>query len=504
MPRQPFVLRMAGAPFAWLAELADEESVGLARAIVAAERAQAERVRRTGTEEVLAAVRASGDRGLLRAARTGRGRIVPDRVGSAPVRAQFAEIAAGWAALAELAVRLRQRYDEALEQQRLRVIRRFATGALRDMLLALNPGSYPQIARWLDGLPPDPAGWRTKDRAKVDPLTLYLQRVCAKNDSTGRAGPFAVGVFDPDVCGLYAVEAPLRHHVVVSRWAADAVLAWLAGEADTSQVVAPRRAPGVAVRDGRVDQLLSDYTEQHGDLDRAVGPLTHHIDLSTVDVAALEACDGQRTPAEISAAVGHDAEPSLARLAAHGLILRHPEIPYGVEDPVPLLDQLARATGSVPARELVLRFAASTEALAHGDVAHRQATLNNLADEFTRTVGGAANRNNGGFYEDRALVYEESIGRFDPLVLGAELTARVRATLPLITGTYLFLPRKQLRLEGELLATWFADRFPSGSAAVNQYLRAYADDQNRLEPAYARLADEMARWQARLRDAATG
>src|SRR4029450_2967322 len=111
MARQPFVLRMAGAPFAWLAELADEESVGLARAIVAAERTQQARGRRIGTEEVLAAVRASGDRGLLRAARTGRGRIAPDRVDSAPVRAQFVEIAAGWAGLDQLAGALRASSD---------------------------------------------------------------------------------------------------------------------------------------------------------------------------------------------------------------------------------------------------------------------------------------------------------------------------------------------------------------------------------------------------------
>lgn len=505
MTRQPFVLRMAGAPFAWLAELADGETAGLAREIVAAEREQEERVGRTGSKEVLEAVRASRDRGLLRAARTGRGTIAVDRIESPPVRALFAEIAAGWAALDGLAARLRQRHDEALTEARHRVSRRFATdNALRDMLFALNPGSYPEIARWLDRLPPDPGGWRTKDRVKVDPLTLYLQRVCAKNDSTGRAGPFAVGVFDPDVPGLHAVEAPLRRHVLISRWAADAVLAWLAREADTSQVVAPRRAPGVAVTGGNVDQLLFDYTEQHGDLDRAVGPLVHHDDLSIVDLDVLRACDGQRAPAEISAAVGRDAEPSLARLAACGLVLRQPEIPYGVEDPLPLLDQLARATGSASAQELVLRFAASTETLAHGDVTHRQARLDELADLFTRTVGGAPTRNNGGFYEDRALVYEESTGRFDPLVLGAELTRRVRSALPLITGTYLFLPRRQLRLEGDLLAEWFAGRFPFGSVPVNRYLRAYADDQARLGPAYARLAEEVNRWHARLRDAASG
>ena len=77
----------------------------------------------------------------------------------------------------------------------------------------------------LDRISLDPADWRTKDRAKLDPLTLYLQRMCAKNDSTGHVGPFTVGTFDPDTDGLHWTEVPLRHHTFLSRWTA---LCWCA------------------------------------------------------------------------------------------------------------------------------------------------------------------------------------------------------------------------------------------------------------------------------------
>jgi hypothetical protein len=446
MRKQPFVLRMAGFPFDWLIGLADPETASAADAILAREREPAADQRR-------------------------------------------------------LAEEFHSRYDAALSAERLAVCERFVRDEeLRDTLFSLNPNSCEMIEHWLDRISPDPADWRVKDRAKLDPLTLYLQRMCAKNDSTGHAGPFTVGTFDPDTDGLHGTEVPLRHHAFLARWAAETILDWYTATHPIPAVATPRRAPGTAIAGRTVDYLHLNHT-QHGDIKLVVGQRNQPIELSAAETEIFTRCDGTRTVAEISAAVGLEAGPSVTRLAGLGLVIPGPEIPYGVADPMPILERLAASEDSPELRELVSGCAQCLRAQAAGDRAERGHALQRLAQLLERTTGTASERGRGGFYQDRALVYEESVGRLDPLVLGRTVTERVREALPLITDTFLFLPRLRHRLDHDVLAEWFATRFPAGTASVNDYLRGFADDESSLAPAFDRVECTINAWHDRLRDA---
>lgn len=447
MGRQPFVLRMAGFPFDWLTGLADPETAIAADAIPA-----------------------------------GEGEPAADR--------------------RRLVEEFRGRYDAALTAERLAVCERFVRDdELRDALFALNPDSCAMIEHWLDRISLDPADWRVKDRTKLDPLTLYLQRVCAKNDSTGPAGPFAVGIFDPEADGLRWAQAPLRHHVFLSRWAAETILGWYTAAHPIPAVAAPRRAPGTAIAGRTVDHLALDHAQQ-GDINRVVGPRDQSVVLSAADAEVLAHCDGTRTVGEISAAVGIEAGPSVTRLADLGLVIPGPEVPYGVSDPMPILEQLAATEDSAELRELVSGCAQCLRVQAVADRAERGHALRQLGQLLERTTGLASERGRGGFYQDRALVYEESVGRLNPLVLGRAITERVREALPLITDTFLFLPRLRDRLDHDVLAEWFAARFPAGTASVNDYLRGFADDELSLAPAFDRVEHTISAWHDRLREAA--
>lgn len=447
MGRQPFALRMAGFPFDWLIELADPETAIAADAILAGEREPAADRRR-------------------------------------------------------LAEEYRDRYDAALTAERLAVCERFVgDNELRNALFALNPDSCAMIEHWLDRISLDPADWRVKDRTKLDPLTLYLQRVCAKNDSTGPAGPFTVGTFDPEADGLHWAQAPLRHHVFLSRWAAEAILDWYTATHPIPAVAAPRRAPGTAITGRIVDHLHLDHT-QHGDINRVVGQRNQSVELPAADTEVLRRCDGTRTVAEISAAVGMDAAPSVTRLVELGLVISGPEVPYGVTDPMPILERLAATEDSPELRELVSGCAQCLRAQDLADRAERGHALRRLAQLLERTTGTASERGRGGFYQDRALVYEESVGRLNPLMLGRAITERVREALPLITDTFLLLPRLRHRLDHDVLAEWFATRFPAGTASVNDYLRGFADDEPSLSPAFDQVECTMNAWDDRLREAA--
>lgn len=447
MGRQPFVLRMAGFPFGWLTGLADPETAVAADAILAGEREPAADRRR-------------------------------------------------------LAEEFRSRYDAALTAERLAVCERFVRDEeLRDALFALNPDSCAMMEHWLDRISLDPADWRHEDRHKLDPLTLYLQRVCAKNDSTGPAGPVTVGIFDPETEGLHWTEAPLRHHAFLSRWAAVTILDWYTATHPIPAIATPRRAQGTAIAGRTVDHLHLDHT-QRGDINRVVGRRTQSLELSAADAEVLRQCDGTRTVAEISAAAGIAAGPSLTRLVRLGLVISGPEVPYGVADPMPTLEQLAAAEDSPELRELVSGCAQCLRAQDVADRTERGHALRRLAQLIECTTGTASKRGRGGFYQDRAPVYEESVGRLNPLVFGRTITERVRAALPLITDTFLFLPRLRHRLDHDVLAEWFAARFPAGTASVNDYLRGFADDEPSLTPAFDRVERTMTAWHDRLREAA--
>jgi hypothetical protein len=444
--RRPFALRMAGFPFEWLTGLADAQTAAAADEVVA-----------------------------------GAGTPADQR----PLLEEY-----------------RRRYDTALEAERLAVCERFVRDeAVRDTVFALNPAACGLIEHWLDRIPLDPAQWRTKDRMKLDPLTLYLQRMCAKNDSTGHAGPFAVGRFDPGAEGVGFAEAPLRHHAFLSRWAAEAILAWYTATHGIPARAVPRRAPGLALDGAAVDLLRLDYS-QRGEFQRVVGERSRILDLSDEDRNVLEHCDGARTVAEVGAALGIDAGPSVRRLADLGMVIPGPEIPYGVADAMPILSELAEQERSPELTALVSGCAQTLAAQALGDRAERWKAMQQLGELLERTTGVSPERGRGGFYQDRALVYEESVGRLDGLVLGRGIAERVGEALPLITDAFLFLPRLRHRLEHDVLAEWFDTRFPAGTASVNDYLHGFAEDEPKLASAFEQAERTLDSWHDRLREAA--
>ncbi|MGH3244283.1 MAG: hypothetical protein ACRDNL_28180 [Spirillospora sp.] len=498
MRRQPFVLRMAGFPIAWLSELAHTETAASAGAVVVKEREL-----RAGIEALEARLRELSAElpvsRVLRAVRAGRGKIATD----GEVQRLAAVIETGRAEHRRLTEQFESRYDTGLTSARLAVCTRFVESEpLRDMLFGLNPGACLRIENWLDQISLDPSAWRAKDRLQADTLALYMQRACAKNDSTGHAGPFSVGRFDPEASGLHWTESPLRHHAFLARWVADAILRWYSTTHDIATIAAPRRSPGVELTENEVDHLPADYT-QIDELDRVIGPRTRHTDLPPVDLQALSLCDGAHTIEQIDAALpGTDARASLDRLADLGLIVRDLELPYGVDDPMPPLESLAAGSASVPLAELVSECARTVAVQATADRPGRRNALAGLDALFVRTTGESSTRDKGGFYQDRTLIYEETTGRFDSLVIGGELTGRVRRALPLITEVFLFLPRLRHRMEADLLTEWFTSRFPGGTASVNDYLRAFADDAQRLRPAFEDVDRTLDTWHDRLRTAA--
>lgn len=139
----------------------------------------------------------------------------------------------------------------------------------------------------------------SKDRQNDRTLALYLQRVCAKNDTIGRFGPMAWGTITAGAgIHIHARPGVAARRIEIERWVIKGLIAHMNGEPDVRAEVAPRLHPH-----GRLDAT----TFVREDEDRA-------IPLSDADHALAARCDG-RTPAH---ALGELA--TLEALADRGVI----------------------------------------------------------------------------------------------------------------------------------------------------------------------------------------
>ncbi len=149
---------------------------------------------------------------------------------------------------------------------------------------------------------------KKKDRARERHLLLYLQRVCAKNDTLSEFGPGGWGTIEPNMRGVSLSPHPgiTAREVFLERWTAHGVAATLNADPAVRAELSPRLHPN-----GRVDGnqfILADTLE------------TVLLDQKTVGILAR--CDGV-TPAH---SIGQERE-ALEKLAALNMIRWEVEVP---------------------------------------------------------------------------------------------------------------------------------------------------------------------------------
>ena len=515
---RPLVLRMAGFPFSWLADAADPSLAALSAEHAAAVDALERLRRQTEDPDLLARLHTKDDGRAVRAARSGRYPALADAADpagtelSAEVRTLVDALSAADVRERRLGAEFDLTYKRAIQESRRSVVQRFQDDAeLRNALLVLNPGSFATWNRWLDGLDRDPDGWSKKDREKADPLALYLQRCCAKNDTTGYSGPFAIGCFDGDVAGVEACAVPLDSQAFLARWAAQAVLDRLLRNPRSVGLARPRRAPGTTLTVDGAEDLPFDYRRRTGRLDSVIGRLVRHTDLTPLQRRIVEACDGERTVADLQALLDpsadevtrHDIEDALCHLRDWGLLILGPEFPYGTDSVLPLLDEVAAHCQDRPVQRLLSTVKRTLADLPYKDLGERAGLLGTVAAELLAVTGERDEHEYRQFYGDRAPVFEDSEGCVGGLRLGRETTEYVERHIDLITDSYLLLPRNRLVLERQLLADWFARRFATRSVGLTTYLAAFAEDEARLSGLYTELEASLAVLHEKLLAAAT-
>jgi hypothetical protein len=298
---------MAGVPFDVLENLATIETARLARELVVR---QDEFTKAKADVEELLRHRDHGlSKELFQAWRKAiRSGTMPPS-GDAPSRA-FAHCWACASGLAEAESRLEESLQRELELARVALLE--ATRTLSSRYLVFGGAGVREVLAGLltegaDEIRPL-APRKKRERARERHLLLYLQRICAKNDTLSEFGPGGWGTIDQQAEAMRLAPKPgiAKRETFLERWTAHGVAAALNADPAIRAELSPRLNPN-----GRIDGNQFVFT----DTDAKVA-----LDPRVVEL--LRRCDGA-TPAHL---FERDVE-SLERLAAEGVIRWEVEVP---------------------------------------------------------------------------------------------------------------------------------------------------------------------------------
>ena len=293
-----FLIRMAGVPFNVLEKLATVETARLARELVVRQdefaRAKAE------VERILGRPRHGLSKELFKAWRKAlRAGTMPPAV-DAPSQA-FANCWQCASSLAEAESRLDEALQRELELARVALLQ--ATRTLSSRYLVFGGAGVREVLAGLltDGahescpLPPR----RKRDRARERHLLLYLQRICAKNDTLSEFGPGGWGTVAgrPKSLTLSPQPGIAARETFLERWTAHGVAAALNADPEIRDELAPRLNPNGLIAG---DRFIFTDTGEAIELDAATQQVLQRIDSKTaahslgIDAPILEQLAQQR------------------------------------------------------------------------------------------------------------------------------------------------------------------------------------------------------------------
>jgi len=274
-----FLIRMAGVPFDILEPLATPETISVARELRARNEeltkasAEAENFFRS-PERLLSEQAFRALRVAVRLRRAPAGIVGPQP----RVFINYADAAANVLALeSKLQATLERELGDAraalLKSARILLPRHlvFGVGGVRELLASLLAVSVTSDLTHRNA--------RAGDRERH--LLLYLQRICAKNDTFSEFGPTSWGKTDQQIRGLKIDIQPgiAARDVFLERWTAHATAAVMNADSEIFAELSPRLHPN-----GRIDKQMFIFTES-GD----TTPLTSE------EAGIIERCDG-KTP----------------------------------------------------------------------------------------------------------------------------------------------------------------------------------------------------------------
>lgn len=299
-------------------------------------------------------------------------------------------------------------------------LRHVATGArFREAVLLSSPSMYAGLRRWLDK-PPEP--YSGQQRRFELRLYGYLQRFCAKNDTTSFFGP--VDYARVDIAATTGLDlrrtpgtAPARRLTRMAYWAAQALADAVAADRQVRPYLRPRLRPDCARTDG--DTV-------------AVTARQRHVRLHPHQARAVTLADGSRTVDELRAT--RDLDWAIDDLLKRGLLTTGMEIPTAELDPLSWVRaQVTALPSTCPTRtrwcERIDRLAARVARFPAVPVDDKPSALAGIERDFTGICDVAPRRGGGTLFADRMLVHDDARGDVAGCTIGGPLAEALRAHL---------------------------------------------------------------------------
>ena len=421
-----FLIRAAGVPFDHLERLASRDTAVIARELLVR---RGELTHAQAAAEELLGQRQSGLTGeasrAYRAALRAGG--PPQNIDAPhpPEIVRFAELAG---CISALEARLQETLERELQNARTSLYQSsrsvlpgylvFGAGEFRDRLSDLAEDESSTNGH----LPPRNA--RTRERERH--LLLYLQRVCAKNDTFSEFGPSSWGTVDERTSSVSLTPQTgiTERRTFLERWTAHTLAAALNGDVEARMELAPRLNPnGTFVGD---DFVLADTGET--------------VPLSAAARELARACDGKAQAYSLGVA-----RELLDSLAAQRVILWQVDVPALEPQAFDVLVSEVAKWRDSPARARWLERAGTLATLPSqfGQTAdlRRRSELMNTARGLLNDLGAkqAAVRS---LYSAANPIAEECFRRTDFVISDAmtdELTREIEPWVDLWRDTYAFV-----------------------------------------------------------------
>ncbi|HJT80213.1 MAG TPA: hypothetical protein VJ719_03365, partial [Chthoniobacterales bacterium] len=294
-----FLIRMAGVPFDLLDKLATPRTTFAARKAIAAEKELSSILEEL--QQIVTALRDQGGakeyQSLQRALRSKS----PERLANFSAFKPWREKLLGIAEAAHLADRMLAGELTAARQHLYTIAR----DLLPRYLVFADPAMRERVMKQASG----PVLPRNKDaRAHERHLLLYIQRICAKNDSLSEFGPESWGTADRKIAGVVIDPQPgvAARETFLERWTAHGAAAAMNADPKVRSELAPRIHPNCRLEGDSI--VFCDSGE-------SITPTPMQLDL-------LRQLD-PRTPAHVFS----DRMDDLALLARENLIKWEVEVP---------------------------------------------------------------------------------------------------------------------------------------------------------------------------------
>lgn len=313
---------------------------------------------------------------------------------------------------------LQEEYEKEYQCLRKRLHSLAATQTFQEATFFSNPPFYENILQSFLAKEVGPAS--SNSRRVERQIYKYLQRFCAKNETTSFFGPIAYGEVDESASFKLCKNEPERRHVTIAYWALRELNRQICRASSLRLHIPVRRNPLFSFDSASAISSVQDITV----------PFTSPVDqlIAILDQQEMSFAQAAHvlgiSPSSLFTA-------SLPLLRCGALILEIPLPPDDADGLTTLIAGLQRMPEGEARNQWLAHLQQLDElrkSFAQANLEERRQILSKLEGLFTEWTGKPARRKAGKMYADRLILNEEASSRFS-IHMGRDIAENIAQRL---------------------------------------------------------------------------